>query len=241
MNIALISKKFINNDISYNLSVILNTMDELTQQVDFICFGEAFLQGFDCLSWDYSTDKNIGISCSSFVINTICKKAIDCKIAVAFGYIESDAERLFSSYMVISKFGKIIYNYRRISTGWKESIADYHYQDGADCLPFEIDGITFSIGLCGDLWDDSIINSIAILNTNITLWPVYLDYSESKWNDGEKIEYAKQSALFNSKVLLVNSLCDGANKAKGASAYFVDGLIKDEVLPGSEKALIIEV
>ena len=182
MNIALISKKFINNDISYNLSVILNTMDELTQQVDFICFGEAFLQGFDCLSWNYSTDKNIGISCSSSIINNICKKAIDCKIAVAFGYIESDAERLFSSYMVISKFGKIIYNYRRISTGWKESIADYHYQEGADCLPFEIDGITFSIGLCGDLWDDSIINSIAILNTNITLWPVYLDYSESKWN-----------------------------------------------------------
>ena len=51
MKIALASKEFVNKDMQKNISTIIETMIIAKQNnADMLCFGEAFLQGFDSLS-----------------------------------------------------------------------------------------------------------------------------------------------------------------------------------------------
>ena len=58
ITVALASKPFVNGDIGANLTVVLATMAEGTALgADLVCFGEAFLQGFDSLCWDYAIDQ----------------------------------------------------------------------------------------------------------------------------------------------------------------------------------------
>ena len=57
MKIGLAQYKFINNDISFNLSQLKRAASQYSGKVDLLCFGESFLQGFDSLSWDYENDK----------------------------------------------------------------------------------------------------------------------------------------------------------------------------------------
>lgn len=56
MKIALASQVSEIN-IEINFKLIKSIMIELKQKVDLICFGEAFLHGFDALSWNYEQDK----------------------------------------------------------------------------------------------------------------------------------------------------------------------------------------
>ena len=54
MIVGLASKYFVNNRIDLNLKTIYDTMKEASDnRADAILFGEAFLQGFDALKWDF--------------------------------------------------------------------------------------------------------------------------------------------------------------------------------------------
>ncbi len=51
-------------------------------------------------------------------------------VALMTGYIEKEQNSLYSSCIVIED-GKTVYNYGRISKGWKEfRKTDYHYKEG---------------------------------------------------------------------------------------------------------------
>ena len=57
MRIALAALGFVNKDINHNKMVMIDTLNNLKNKVDIVLFGEAFLQGFDSLSFDYEKDK----------------------------------------------------------------------------------------------------------------------------------------------------------------------------------------
>lgn len=46
-----------NGDISFNLSSMIDAVKKSSGIADLILFGEEYLQGFDCLTWDYEIDK----------------------------------------------------------------------------------------------------------------------------------------------------------------------------------------
>ncbi|WP_243449027.1 nitrilase-related carbon-nitrogen hydrolase [Clostridium perfringens] len=125
MKIGLASKEFINKDIEKNTDTIIKSMIEAKENnAHMICFGEAFLQGFDSLSWNYEKDKEIALSLSSLPIKTLCDYAKKIGICVSFGYIENYKGLLYCSYITINENGEIINNFKRVSPGWKESYAD---------------------------------------------------------------------------------------------------------------------
>ena len=93
-------------------------------KAEMLCFGEAFLQGFDALCWDYDADKEIALELSSETITRLKNWTVQYGISLATGYIERDGEKLYSSCVVISE-GRIIHNH----------------------------GKEMMITLCGDLWD----------------------------------------------------------------------------------------
>lgn len=137
MRIGLASAKFIDRDIPFNLSQMEHYMREAKKQgAELVCFGESFLQGFECLCWDFDRDREMAVSLDSPEIQTLCRWTVDIGIDVLFGFIERDAETLYSSCALLGG-GKLLHLYRRISLGWKERLyTDHHYQEGTVVEPF---------------------------------------------------------------------------------------------------------
>ena len=88
MKIALAALGFKNKDIEFNKNVIINTLKEYTNKADIVLFGEAFLQGFDSLSFNYKDDINMALSLDSNIICEIRKKCKKYNIGLSFGFIE---------------------------------------------------------------------------------------------------------------------------------------------------------
>ena len=191
MRIGLVSYRCKNRNISFNLSQIERAMKLSEGKADLLCFGEAFLQGFDALSWNYDTDQSIALALSSEAIIQLCDWTVRYGISLITGYIEKAQERLYSSCVVLSD-GKIVHNYRRISKGWKEfTKTDEHYCEGTETGAFRLNGKDMTIALCGDLWDFP----ERFRTEGLLIWPVYVDYPLEEWNSGTVDEYASQAAL----------------------------------------------
>ena len=117
MNIALAAMGFRTGDVEYNKKKIIDTLQRYSKNNDLVVFGETFLQGFDCLSWDFGKDRDIALGQDSSIIDEIRAAARDNEAAVSFGYVERDGDSLFSSQLTIGSDGEIVDNFRRVSTG----------------------------------------------------------------------------------------------------------------------------
>ena len=237
MKIALASARIVDRDINYNLSQIERYMKEAKNMgADLVCFGEAFLQGFNALSWQYEEDKKIALTTSSPEFERIKALTNEIGIDVLFGYNELDDDTIYSSCALIAD-GTIIHNYRRISRGWKEySKTDEHYKEGSTVEVFDYKGKKCVIGLCGDLWD---YPERFALGEDLLLWPVYVCWTKEEWENGGKIEYAEQAKLCCENTLYINSICDG--DAFGGAAYFIDGKVQKELPIFNEGLLVVEI
>ena len=65
MKIGLASYRCENRDMQFNIRQIERAMQETQGKADLICFGEAFLQGFDSLCWEYEKDQHLAVELSS--------------------------------------------------------------------------------------------------------------------------------------------------------------------------------
>ena len=242
MKFGLLSMKFAEGNTEYNRNTIISCLRQYAGSgIDLLCFGEAFLQGFDALTFYYEDDINTAISTDSSFFRSIQQGTKDYNLGVTFGYYERDKDLLFSSQAVIANTGELVYNFKRVSVGWKEPFADNnYYKEGPGFDVFQYKGKRISIGLCGDLWDDENVKKIRKTGPEIVLWPVYLDYPIQKWAS-EKHDYALRAKEICRHVLLVNSLCDGEDRAKGGAIYLRDGIIAEELPGGKEGILTVEI
>ena len=93
MRIGLVSYLSKNRDISFNMNQIELAFKRSKGKVDLLCFGEAFIQGFDSLCWNYETDKDIALNLSSDLIYQLKKWSIQYGVSLITGYIERDQEK----------------------------------------------------------------------------------------------------------------------------------------------------
>lgn len=234
MKIGLAAYKFVNNDIEFNTSQIEKAL-QFAENINILCFGEAFLQGFDAFNWNYDNDKNIAISKDSNIMKKLEQMSKDYNIDLAFGYLEIDNEDLYSSYAIIID-GKLTYNYRRITIGWKKYwLTDHHYKEGNEVLTFNYKDHNITIALCGDMWDCP----EKFKSNDLLIWPVYVNFTIEEWKD-EEIEYAKQALLACSNTLMINSLSENPN-CYGGCFHFKDGEIKNKLDYNIETILTIEI
>lgn len=237
MRIALAVPKIADGDILHNLKKMEYFMSLAKGKgADVVVFGEAFLQGFNCLTWNFDIDKNIAISTDSEIFGNICKLTEKIGIDLMFGYNELCNDSIYSSCAFIVR-GHLLYNYRRISKGWKEfGKTDFHYKEGTDVDVFEYMGKKCVIGLCGDLWD---YPERFALNEDLLFWGVYVSWTVDEWENGGKTEYAQQANKCCKNTVYVNSICD--NDAFGGAIYFVDKNIVRELQLWNEDILIVDI
>ena len=235
MKIALACYEFKNNKIQDNLKKLEFGMKfASSKQADLVCFGEAFLQGFDSLNWNYEHDKEIAVSLNDEIIKTILEFTTKYKVDIMFGYFEKDDQKLYSSEILMSQ-GKILHNYRRISKGWKEyRITDEHYCEGKDTSSFNYHDLNSQIALCGDGFE----YPQRFTDNDLLFWPVYVNYDLNKWQEYLP-DYLAKASLMSKQVLLYNSLSKDPLSIGGAY-YFKDKKIQDAYPFEQEGILVIE-
>lgn len=244
MKINLMSLAFKTKDTEHNKNIIIKSMREYAHKADLLVFCESFLHGFEALSWDYENDKDIAIGLDDDIINEIKFAARENSIGVSFGMIEKADEALYSSQITIGKTGEVIDVFRRVSDGWKEPIADAHYKEGEGFHTFDFEGKKVLVGICGDFWDEELIEKAGAIEKDLVIWPVYTDFEPRAWNEEEKFEYAKQAAKLKAPVLYVNSVCydfDESYISKGGACHFDGGKIIKEVPSGAEAVLAVKI
>lgn len=237
MNIALASARIIDRNIPHNLSQMARCMKQAKAGgADLVCFGEAFLQGFNALSWSYAADRKIALPVDSPEFLQIRAWTKEIGIDVLFGYNELADDAIYSSCALIAD-GALVHNYRRISKGWKEyRKTDGHYREGNATTVFLYRGRRCTIALCGDLWE---YPARFALGETLLFWPVYVSWTKEEWENGGRLEYAAQAKLCCAHTLYVNSLCDG--DAIGGAAHFADGAIPKELPLFQERLLHVEL
>ncbi len=236
MKIGLVSCRSENGNTAFNLSQIECFLKLNAGKVDLLCFGEAFLQGFDSLNWDYEHDREVAVSRDSEIFERLKGWTVSYDTAIMLGYLERQQESIYSSCAVIAD-GVIIHNYRRISRGWKEyTRTDHHYREGNEVTAFQFKGRKMLIALCGDLWD----YPERFRTDGLLLWPVYVNYSLEQWQDGLVQEYADQAALVCNEALMVNPLDDDP-VSHGGAFHFRKGKVVEMIPFDTEAALITEV
>lgn len=237
MLIALASARIVDRNIQYNLLQMERYMKEAKAAgAELVCFGEAFLQGFNALSWQYEEDRHIALSASSPEFAKIQTMTRETGVDVLFGYNELCGESIYSSCALISN-GEIVHNYRRISRGWKEyTKTDAHYKEGTEVDVFLYRGKKCAIGLCGDLWE---YPQRFALGEDLLFWPVYVCWTKDEWENGGKADYVQQANLCCENTLYVNSVCDG--DAFGGAAHFLGGKVQKELPIFNEGLLFVTV
>ena len=236
MRIGLVSYRCENRNTAFNMRQIELAMKCAEGKVDLLCFGEAFLQGFDSLRWDYEADKTIALELSSDTVSQLRRWTMQYGISLIVGYIEKDEEKLYSSCAVLSN-GEIIHNYRRISKGWKEySITDGHYCEGNKTDAFHLYGKEITLALCGDLWE----YPDRFRTDQLLIWPVYVNYTTEEWNQGTLDDYAAQAALVTDDVLMINPI-DREPVNHGGSFHFHKGQTAARIPFDQEGILIVEI
>ncbi|MCR5322474.1 MAG: carbon-nitrogen hydrolase family protein [Lachnospiraceae bacterium] len=234
MKIGLAAYRVENKNTEFNISQIERAMIKAAGKADLLCFGEAVLQGFDSLCWNYDNDKEMAVSTGSETMNRLKDLTRQHGIGIAFGYIEKDGEILYSSYAVIDA-GNIVHNYRRISRGWKEfTRTDDHYREGNNTTEFSFRGRTIMVGLCGDLWD----YPERFKTDSFLIWPVYVNFSLEDW-DREILEYTEQAAGIADDVLMINPI-DNCPVNHGGAFHFHKGKLIDSIPFDAEDILIVE-
>lgn len=234
--IALASKAFVNGDVPANLATMLDTMAEAAGRgAALVCFGEAFLQGFDSLCWDYDTDRTMALTRDDAPIRRIREASRSLGVDVLFGFIEREGDALYSSCMLVER-GEIACCYRRMSRGWKDCRrTDSHYREGTEPVRFPYRGWTCAVALCGDLWDDT--QDRFRLGEDILFWPVYCGYTPEAWRSGARAEYAAQCRDHAPLTLLIDSICEG--DSQGGCAAFRAGATAAELPLGTEGLLLV--
>ena len=235
MRIGLVSYRCENKNLSFNLSQVERAMREVQGKVDLLCFGEAFLQGFDSLCWDYEIDRYMALEQDSEPIQQLKRWTSRYGIALLTGYIEKEQDRLYSSCIVIVG-GKILHNYRRISKGWKEyTKTDAHYREGTSTEGFRFCDQDIQVALCGDLWD----YPERFKTDHLLIWPIYVNFTLEDWEQECLEAYAEQASLAAPDVLMVNPI-DNDPRNHGGSFYFYHGKIKDRIPFDQEDILIVD-
>lgn len=235
MKFGLAAYEFKNDDLSFNLAQIEKALIAGSNKgLDIILFGEAFLQGFDGINFDFENDKKIAIATNSKTMIDLCELTKKYSVDLGIGYFELADNSIYSSYAIIGN-GNIIYNYRRISTGWKEEIADRHYKEGDDSKEFIYKGQSFKIALCGDLW----VMNEKFATKGILIWPIYVNFNLDDLYLSEN-DYLNQAMLASDKCLLINSITYEPI-AHGGAFYYESGRIEKRLAYDLNDILVVEI
>ena len=188
------------------------------QGADLALFGEAYLQGFGGMSFDYKTDIPNAYAQNNEEIAQVRNLAKHLGIALGFGFFENHQGGVYSAYLILDKDGETVDLFRRVSVGWKEEkgFLNPDYREGLGFHSFKFQGKRFATMICGDFWENHLISQIIELDDEVDafFWPVHCDYDPQFWEAGEREEYRERGEILAKPVLFINNYRDPETEEK---------------------------
>ncbi len=228
MKIALATPLLTLDQPEANLKAIIKTCQTAHEEkADLVLFGEAALQGFEAINFDYQHDIPLAVGLSSPEIAFLSQTAKDLGLAIGVGLYLNIQGGIYSAYLVLDKHGHQAALYKRISSGWLEARAfnNADYRLGHEAIIFELEGKKFTIMLCGDYWEDDLLPLWVELDDQVDafLWPVHCDYRLEDWFASEKEAYRARSQIMFKPILYVNNYVADQDRAKGGAYVWLQG------------------
>jgi N-carbamoylputrescine amidase len=135
-------------------------------------------------------------------------------IWLATGLLEREGPCLYDSAVLLDPHGAIAFRYRRIQPQWHGRDADarvYRQGERVEAAATPMGRVTCL--LCGDLFDDAIVEQTRALEPDLLLFPFARNFGDGSFDDArwlrdEQPAYAARAACVGCTTLMVNSLDD---------------------------------
>jgi len=134
------------------------------------------------------------------------------KVWLSIGLLERDGNRLFDTGLLFTQQGEIGLKYRRISLGWHGPKADLTVYGHGTEIPLAKTPLgTICLLICGDLFDDLIVEKVRHQKPDWLLVPFARDFkdgslNQEKWDREEMPEYMKRAKKVETTVLVTGYL-----------------------------------
>jgi len=201
-------------DVDANLAAVLNmTKDAADCGADLVVFPEAALTGL-INNDDPSHDLPLGQTIPGPVTDMLAGQARERRVWLAIGILEREGERLYDSAVLFTPDGEIGLKYRGITPHWHGRTANSRiYGQSIDLSKVETSLGAFAFLICGDLFDDELIQRVRDLHPDWLLLPFGRcfddgSYDQERWDSEEKAVYMGRAKLTGSTTLMTNYFAD---------------------------------
>lgn len=244
MKLGLCAEYSEDRNFSENLKRMRNRVREAkTRGAELIFFGEAFLQGFEAMTFDYKEDIDFAFGIHGAEIAELRAVASEYGVGIGAGFYENFKGAIYSSYLVVDERGMSILHYRRRSRGWKIPSACADYREGTEFCSATFHGKRFGLMICGDFWEDGLLSDLVGMEDEVDffVWPVHCDYSVERWEKTERALYRERSAILGKPVLYCNNMRAEEEAAKGGAYHWHFGREIASLSAGKPGVLIVEI
>ena len=249
MKAALIVHRVV-HDVEANLRTILRGVDHAsTAGADLVLFAEAALTGL--VNNDHPThDLALGVEVPGRVTRQLADAAVTHEIWLGLGLLEREGTRLYDTALLISPLAQLGLRYRRMQPQWHGSRADPSvYRQGTELPVLRTPLGTLAFLICGDLFDDPIVERFRALRPDWALYPLARCFSdgavdERRWEAEELPDYVQRVRRTGTTALMVNYLAERdlqGGAFGGAWVVRPDGKVLASLPLGEEGMLLVDL
>ena len=220
MKVALVVSR-VTADRQENMSGILAAIDSVGNRgAHLAVLPEAAVTGL-INNDDPVHDLPLGEEIPGRVTERLAQQARRHRLHLAVGLLEREGAALYDSAVLFGPDGTIALRYRRIQPQWHGSKADPEvYKQGRSALATDTSIGRVAVILCGDLFDDSVLEQVHALAPDWLLVPFarcFDDgaYDQARWDQEELPEYTARVCGAGCTTLMVNYV-----SGPGLGGYF---------------------
>ena len=234
-----------------NLAAILNMANEAADEgAELVVFPEAAVTGL--VNNDNPVhDLPLGQTIPGPITEALAELCRERRLWLAIGLLEREGGRLYDTAVLLTTDGEIGLKYRRIHPGWHGRRADESvYCRGTELMKTRTAIGTFAFLICGDLFDDGLVQRIRDLGPDWLLFPFARafddgSHSQGRWDREEKAQYQQRVKLVGVTTLMTNYLADerldGDSSFGGAMVVSGDGFEIASFPLGKEGVLFVDL
>ena len=241
----------VGRDVEANLATIVGMAKQAAESgAELVVFPEAALTGL-INNDDPVHDLPLGQIIPGPVTDVLSRLTREHGLWLAVGLLERDGNRLFDSAVFLGPDGKMALKYRRNQPLWHGKDADPTvYCQGSDVPKVDTPLGRFTILICGDLFDDAVVDRVRALRPDWLLFPFARCFGDrsvdqARWDRDEVPEYTHRASMTGATCLMVNYLAgedlpdDGS--FGGAMVVSADGEIIERLPLGQTGLLVVDL
>lgn len=241
---------YVGDDSERNLAAIVDwTARAANAGADLVLFSEAALTGL-INDDDPEHDLALGQAIPGPVTDQLGALAVQHRIWLGIGLLERSGSCLYDTALLFKPDGEIGLHYRRIQPQWHGRDADPAvYRQGSTLKAIETPWGRVGFLICGDLFDDEIVQRARALRLDWLLFPFarcFADgtYNQTRWDREEASAYLERVWAVGATALMTNYVAhpDLAGGAFGGAMVAVpDGTTVESLPLGEEGILVTEL